>query len=140
MASPVTGVSKAKRSQKATRRATSVDLEIGRRVKARRIEIGLAQEMLAATVGVTFQQVQKYEKGVNRISASMLLRICEALKVQPIAILPSEAMGVKSIAMLEDPVLADLAVIIMRLNDDGKRLLLATARTFSQDENLASKK
>src|SRR5262249_28486266 len=46
---------------------------------SRRIEIGMSQEKLAELLGVTFQQVQKYEKGVNRIAASRLPDICGAL-------------------------------------------------------------
>jgi len=43
------------------------------------LEIGMSQEQLAALLGVTFQQVQKYEKGVNRIAASRLWDVCNAL-------------------------------------------------------------
>ncbi len=60
---------------------SSIDRRIGQRVKSRRLEIGLSQEALAEVLGVTFQQVQKYEKGVNRISASRLFEIATALKV-----------------------------------------------------------
>lgn len=58
-----------------------VDLYIGRRVKDRRIELGFSQSKLASQLGVTFQQVQKYEKGMNRISASTLYTIAKILKV-----------------------------------------------------------
>lgn len=61
--------------------AGSIDRRIGQRVKSRRLEIGLSQEALAEALGVTFQQVQKYEKGVNRISASRLFEIGAALNV-----------------------------------------------------------
>ncbi len=60
---------------------TSIDRRIGQRVKARRLEIGMSQESLADLLGVTFQQVQKYEKGVNRISASRLFECAAALNV-----------------------------------------------------------
>lgn len=66
----------------ADERATSaVDKTLGVRVRLRRLEIGMSQEQLAAKLGVTFQQVQKYERGVNRIAASRLLDICAALEV-----------------------------------------------------------
>ena len=63
------------------RRPDSRDTEVGRRVRSRRLECQLSQTELADRVGVTFQQVQKYEKGVNRIGAGRLQRISEALDV-----------------------------------------------------------
>src|SRR3954467_9031712 len=63
------------------RRADSRDQEVGRRVRSRRLEFRLSQTELANKIGVTFQQVQKYEKGVNRIGAGRLQRISEALQV-----------------------------------------------------------
>lgn len=61
------------------RAANAVDRKIGQRVRSRRLEIGMSQERLAELLGVTFQQVQKYEKGVNRIAASRLFDIAGAL-------------------------------------------------------------
>lgn len=63
------------------RRADSRDAEVGRRVRARRLELKLSQTDLADIIGVTFQQVQKYEKGRNRIGAGRLQRISEAMEV-----------------------------------------------------------
>ncbi|MCZ7659360.1 MAG: helix-turn-helix domain-containing protein [Xanthobacteraceae bacterium] len=67
--------------QARARRADLRDAEVGRRVRARRLERGITQTELATRIGVTFQQVQKYEKGVNRIGAGRLQRISEALDV-----------------------------------------------------------
>ena len=64
-----------------TRRADGRDAEVGMRVRSRRLECHLSQTELADRIGVTFQQVQKYEKGVNRIGAGRLQRISEALEV-----------------------------------------------------------
>lgn len=66
------------------RAANAVDRKIGQRVRTRRLEIGMSQERLAELLGVTFQQVQKYEKGVNRIAASRLFDISAALEM-PVA-------------------------------------------------------
>lgn len=66
------------------RAANAVDRKLGQRVRSRRLEIGMSQEKLAELLGVTFQQVQKYEKGVNRIAASRLFDIAAALDI-PIA-------------------------------------------------------
>lgn len=61
-----------------------VDVHVGARVRTRRLLIGMNQETLARALGLTFQQVQKYEGGANRISASRLSQIAEILGV-PIA-------------------------------------------------------
>lgn len=66
------------------RSANAVDRRLGQRVRTRRLEIGMSQERLAELLGVTFQQVQKYEKGVNRIAASRLFDIAGALEM-PVA-------------------------------------------------------
>jgi len=60
------------------------DAEIGQRVRALRLQRGLSQTELGNLISVTFQQVQKYEKGTNRISAGRLQRIAEVLGV-PVA-------------------------------------------------------
>ncbi len=61
-----------------------VDVHVGGRVRMRRILIGLSQEKMGEQLGVTFQQVQKYEKGSNRISASRLWQMSKILGV-PVA-------------------------------------------------------
>ncbi|MBD9541342.1 helix-turn-helix transcriptional regulator [Ensifer sp. ENS04] len=56
-----------------------VDVTVGRNVKVIRKMLGMSQETLGAKLGLTFQQVQKYEKGTNRISASKLVAMSQAL-------------------------------------------------------------
>lgn len=56
-----------------------VDIHVGERVRTRRLLAGLSQDAFASYLGVTFQQIQKYEKGANRISASRLYRIARVL-------------------------------------------------------------
>ncbi|MDR7145134.1 helix-turn-helix transcriptional regulator [Rhizobium sp. BE258] len=58
-----------------------VDIEIGKRVKKRRLQLRLSQTALGAAVGVSFQQVQKYERGTNRVSASTLYEMAMVLQV-----------------------------------------------------------
>lgn len=58
-----------------------VDRHVGRRVQEKRLGLGLTQTELARAVGVSFQQVQKYEKGANRVSASKLFEMAEFMKV-----------------------------------------------------------
>jgi transcriptional regulator with XRE-family HTH domain len=60
---------------------TTHDVEVGQRIRARRMAKGMSQTELGAILGVTFQQVQKYEKGVNRVGAGRLVRVGEALDV-----------------------------------------------------------
>ena len=58
-----------------------VDIYVGERVRQRRKLLGMTQDRLAAALGLTFQQVQKYERGRNRISASRLYQLARVLKV-----------------------------------------------------------
>ncbi|MCA1441457.1 helix-turn-helix transcriptional regulator [Ensifer sp. IC4062] len=60
-----------------------IDTFVGSRVRMRRLMVGLSQEKLADGLGITFQQVQKYEKGTNRIGASRLQAIADILGVHP---------------------------------------------------------
>ena len=64
-----------------TKAPNPVDKYVGSRVRMRRIMLGMSQEKLGEALGLTFQQVQKYEKGTNRISASRLQHLCVILKV-----------------------------------------------------------
>jgi transcriptional regulator with XRE-family HTH domain len=58
-----------------------IDIEVGGRIRARRVSLGISQTALAKALGLTFQQVQKYEKGANRVSASTLVRVARELGV-----------------------------------------------------------
>jgi transcriptional regulator with XRE-family HTH domain len=72
---------KAKRKTKSPRDASVVDQYIGARMREGRHKLNMTQESLGELLGVTFQQIQKYEKGRNRVSAARLFEICEALDV-----------------------------------------------------------
>ena len=73
----------AKASNNRTRSATAVDTHIGQKIRARRNLLGLTQTDLGDAAGITFQQIQKYERGANRVGASRLQQISEALGVTP---------------------------------------------------------
>jgi transcriptional regulator with XRE-family HTH domain len=60
-----------------------IDAQIGRRLRARRIELGLSQQKLAATIGVSYQQIQKYERGTNRMGGSMIVCLAQRLQTEP---------------------------------------------------------
>src|SRR3712207_4864128 len=58
-----------------------IDIEVGRRLKQRRTLLGMSQERLGDLLVITYQQVQKYERGINRIGSSRLFEICRILDV-----------------------------------------------------------
>lgn len=60
-----------------------VDLHVGARLRQRRVRLGVSQSALGAKAAITFQQIQKYERGANRCSASMLWTLAQALQVEP---------------------------------------------------------
>jgi transcriptional regulator with XRE-family HTH domain len=68
------------------------DIHVGSRIRLRRNMLGMSQEKLGETLGITFQQIQKYEKGTNRVGASRLQAIAEVLGV-PVSFLFDDAPG-----------------------------------------------
>jgi len=64
-----------------TKAPNPVDKYVGSRVRMRRIMLGMSQEKLGEALGLTFQQIQKYEKGTNRVGASRIQQISEILQV-----------------------------------------------------------
>ena len=64
-----------------TKTPNAIDLHVGSRVRMRRLMLGMTQQKLADAIGITFQQVQKYEKGTNRLSASRLQQAAGILDV-----------------------------------------------------------
>jgi transcriptional regulator with XRE-family HTH domain len=76
-----TGKKKSSDDPKNPRSTGKYDNELGKRIRLRRVELGISQSDLAEKLGVTFQQVQKYEKGVNRVGASRLQQVATALNV-----------------------------------------------------------
>ncbi|HZC55799.1 MAG TPA: helix-turn-helix transcriptional regulator [Xanthobacteraceae bacterium] len=82
------------------------DKHVGSRVRMRRMMLGMSQEKLGDALGLTFQQVQKYEKGTNRIGASRLQQISQILQVQVSFFFegaPSAQLGTKTDSMGEAP-------------------------------------
>lgn len=78
-----------------------VDVHVGSRVRLRRTMLGMSQEKLGEAVGLTFQQIQKYERGANRIGCSRIYQFSSILDV-PVAFffqdMPAEALGAKAVA------------------------------------------
>jgi transcriptional regulator with XRE-family HTH domain len=73
-----------------------VDVEVGRRVRIRRQQLSMSQTDLANQLKLTFQQVQKYEKGTNRVSCSRLFEMAKAMKCSVTLLLPDEGKKVDS--------------------------------------------
>ena len=118
-----------------------VDVHVGRALRARRQELGQSQSDLAAALGISFQQVQKYERGSNRISASMMFRAARAQQVAPAyyfeglelaeaAPLSEEAAEIR--AWLAGPQAWGLAEVIPRLSAGARAALLQFARDIAR--------
>jgi transcriptional regulator with XRE-family HTH domain len=116
-----------------------VDRHVGNRVRMRRLLVGMSQEKLGELLGITFQQVQKYEKGSNRVSASRLYQISRVLSV-PVQYFydelksddgPSgfaESEGADAIAgALQSPEGVQIARIFSATSDPEKRKLILNA-------------
>jgi transcriptional regulator with XRE-family HTH domain len=67
-----------------------IDIAVGLRLRTLRKSKGMSQEQLGKALGITFQQIQKYERGTNRISASMLVKSARTLEVSASSLLPDE--------------------------------------------------
>lgn len=128
------------------RAPNAVDLHVGMRIRARRKHLEITQEELAAHLGLTFQQVQKYERGKNRVSASKLYETAQALSV-PVAHffegLPSPETGDQPTAPDACMVLAsishgqDLAGLFIRLQPGDRGAITDLARRLAGDAEAA---
>jgi DNA-binding XRE family transcriptional regulator len=76
-----TDMRKAKRKSTSPKSTRAVDKYIGNRIRERRLALQMGQAEIASILGVSFQQIQKYEKGMNRVSAARLFDICKVLNV-----------------------------------------------------------
>jgi transcriptional regulator with XRE-family HTH domain len=91
-----------------------LDIALGSRIRLRRRELGFSQEQLARQVGITFQQVQKYEHGTNRVSFSRLVEIAQALNCSVMDIVGDldksnvSSLFSRHVARLNEPGAADL--------------------------------
>ncbi|MBV9348576.1 MAG: helix-turn-helix transcriptional regulator [Pseudolabrys sp.] len=102
-----------------------IDKHVGARVRMRRMMLGMSQEKLGDALDLTFQQVQKYEKGTNRIGASRLQQISNILQVPP-AFFFEGAPGHTSSGMSESPSPAYVSDVLA--TSDGLALVKAFSR------------
>jgi transcriptional regulator with XRE-family HTH domain len=113
----------AKQVVKRSSRATgSLDVHFGEKLRARRLTMvpNVSQDELGKALGVTFQQVQKYEKGVNRMSAATMVQIAAVLKVDVQYFFDELPTGVKNSKEIKTPVLVEIS-----LAAHGPRLIAA---------------
>jgi transcriptional regulator with XRE-family HTH domain len=125
-----------------------VDLHVGARLRYRRMSIGMSQEALAEAVGLRFQQIQKYEKGQNRIGAGRLFRLAAALKV-PISFFFEDlsqeagenlAAAREPLDFLNRPEGMELARHFLRIEDPTtRRKLVELVRSMAGDEDPAKR-
>lgn len=113
-----------------------VDIHVGNMIRAQRRLIGLSQGNLAEAIGVSFQQVQKYEKASNRVSASMLVSIAKALGCLPVDLLPSTSprgASPKNVVLQMTGIRNGLEVaeIFLALDERDRRVLIGVARSLN---------
>jgi transcriptional regulator with XRE-family HTH domain len=115
-----------------------IDLHIGQRVRHRRWLLGMTQQQLAQSVGIRFQQIQKYESGANRISASRLWDLAKALEM-PVSFFfdgldagkGAAAMESADEGLLQNKETMDLIRAYYALNESPRRRLLELAKALS---------
>ena len=124
------------------RSVTAIDEEIGSRIRERRHELGLPQSHVAELVGITFQQLQKYEAGQNRVAAATLMRLASALLVDPSDLLPGapkrgKAGGVRAAkATPEDGMALQLQHAFSRIKSlRERRIILDLAKRLGSDRS-----
>jgi transcriptional regulator with XRE-family HTH domain len=131
------------------KQASPIDVQVGNRVRLRRMLIGMSQERLGELLGLTFQQVQKYEKGVNRIGAGRLFEISHILGMQIqdffeglSTLLPNAATGLAEppaappvMDLLSTPEGMQLGLAFMKIKDPrARKRILELVKGTAEDE------
>ncbi|MGP1276356.1 MAG: helix-turn-helix domain-containing protein [Caulobacterales bacterium] len=113
------------------RKASSIDVHVGHRVRLKRQSMGLSQQELGERLGITFQQLQKYERGANRISAGKLFELSQALGVNVAWFFEGVTANVNAFepkgdaaSVLYDSVALRAAESLMRIKDKNVRVRL----------------
>ncbi|MFI4933797.1 MAG: helix-turn-helix domain-containing protein [Caulobacterales bacterium] len=126
----------------ASRLPDPVDIAVGARVRLRRVHLGLSQTYLGDALGITFQQVQKYERGANRISASKLVMIAAKLETTVAALVGEDGSApVESvvIAQLLTPGAVKLLAAFADLKDaESRREVVALAKALARAADKAA--
>ena len=130
-----------------TKKANPIDGQVGNRVRIRRMLIGMSQEKLGDLLGLTFQQVQKYEKGINRIGAGRLFEIARILDV-PIDFFydgvgtPSDGLGEARAPVMEFVSSTEglqLSLAFMKIKDPKvRKRVLDLVKSLAEEEETGS--
>jgi transcriptional regulator with XRE-family HTH domain len=123
-------VDEAADDEKGSRRPNPIDVHVGSRVRFRRMLLGMSQERLGEKLGLTFQQIQKYEKGINRIGASRLFDLAQVLGV-PVQFFYEEAPAAEPSQLVPDGFAersADNSIVEFLRSRDGLELNKAFVR------------
>lgn len=118
--------------------ADPVDLFVGERLRAARLTSGLSQTELGTAMNLSFQQVQKYERGTNRISASMLVRASRALGVPVADFFPDDDIDLKADQAVNIRAVrggAALAEFFHAMDPAQRVVLLQVAQEFARGSN-----
>jgi transcriptional regulator with XRE-family HTH domain len=115
----------AKTSKGGGRATTPVDAHIGQKIRARRNLLGLSQTELADAAGITFQQIQKYERGVNRVGAGRLQQFSEALGIPPSYFFEGAPTVGKKQPAQQDGELSETAIVSFLGTREGAALVRA---------------
>ena len=110
-----------------------IDVEVGSRIRIRRKCLRISQSNLAAAVELTFQQVQKYERGANRVSASMLVKIAAKLETTVAALVgeaESDAQDTAVYQMLALPSAVELLEAYRDMNLETRRAFVGLAQNI----------
>lgn len=120
--------------KKRVKQPNSVDAHVGRRIRQLRVWQNMSQTTLGEAIGVTFQQVQKYEKGLNRVGAGRLQQISKALKVQPSYFFEGNPDEIQSVGQSAENQ-ADIPpeVIEFAASEEGIDLIRAFSRVGDHD-------
>ena len=113
----------AKMSKARSRGPTAVDTHVGRKIRARRMFLQMSQTEIADAVGITFQQIQKYEKGTNRVGASRLQEISNVLGVSPFYFFEGAPTVGKKIPAPDEGQLAEDVIVSFLGTREGAALL-----------------
>jgi transcriptional regulator with XRE-family HTH domain len=117
-------------------RAQDVDRQLAPRMRERRIMLGLSQQQLAERIGVTYQQVHKYEKGINRVPASRLYSIAQALGVEVGYFYEGLQTAVGFMPPAQQRMLIDLAHTYLNISvPEHRAAIVALARALAEAEN-----
>ena len=102
---------------------TAVDAHVGQKIRARRIFLQMSQTEVADAIGITFQQIQKYERGANRVGASRLQQISDALGVSPFYFFEGAPTVGKKMPVRKEGELSESAILSFLATREGAALV-----------------